>query len=216
MNNWDLHQLVLRGPGIPCLTPVRPLRPTPRAVSQRCMWLHGVRMTTTSARPRALDSADTQVRRTIVHRNTMKGKKGKHTIRDWLRQRGLAATARNISSAGVYASAVHADADVSALQQSLQIYWQTNQVGEGVSPEDCLLQLGSRIQLWAPGTHANIGFAYGHPDMDGRVRYCIDGHNSCRFYAGRHANLCRPNMCCDAGGHQSYGHRHETGWINIA
>ena len=139
----------------------------------RCMWLHGVRMTTTSARPRALDSADTQVRRTIVHRNTMKGKKGKHTIRDWLRQRGLAATARNISSAGVYASAVHADADVSALQQSLQIYWQTNQVGEGVFPEECLLQLGSRIQLWAPGTHANIGFAYGHPDMDGRVRLIL-------------------------------------------
>ena len=99
----------------------------------------------------------------------MKGKKGKHTIRDWLRQRGLAATARNISSAGVYASAVHADADVSALQQSLQIYWQTNQVGEGVFPEECLLQFGSRIQLWAPGTHANIGFAYGHPDMDGRA-----------------------------------------------
>ena len=133
----------------------------------------GLRMNAAaSARRRALDTADSPVTvtRMIVHRNTMKGKRCKHPLVEWVRARGLAATAQHISSAGVYASAEHADADVSALQESLQIYWETNQVGDGVFPEDCVLQLGSRIKLWAPGTHADIGFAYGHPCMDGRAR----------------------------------------------
>ena len=41
----------------------------------------------------------------------------------------------------------------------------------GTYPDDVEVQVGSRIKLWAHNTHADIGFAYAHPSMDGHPRF---------------------------------------------
>ena len=79
-------------------------------------------------------------------------------------------TAANLSAIGPYASTTAADADLSGLLHALRNYWAENGIGEGAYPEDAVLQLGSKVKLWAPGTHVDIGYAVGHPNLDGRAR----------------------------------------------
>ena len=79
-------------------------------------------------------------------------------------------TAANLSAIGPYASTTAADADLSGLLHALRNYWAENGIGDGTYPTDAVLQLGSKVKLWAPGTHVDIGYAVGHPNLDGRAR----------------------------------------------
>ena len=63
------------------------------------------------------------------------------------------------------------EADVSCLAEALRNYWVANDIGDGEYPEDARLVLGSRIKLWAAGTHEDIGSAIAHPCLDGEPRY---------------------------------------------
>ena len=79
-------------------------------------------------------------------------------------------TAANLSAIGPYASTTAADADLSGLLQALQNYWRENSIGDGTYPTDVPIHLGSKVKLWAPGTHVDIGYAVGHPHLDNEAR----------------------------------------------
>ena len=79
-------------------------------------------------------------------------------------------TAANLSAIGPYASTTAADADLSGLLQALQNYWRENSIGDGTYPTDAPIHLGSKVKLWAPGTHVDIGYAVGHPRLDNEAR----------------------------------------------
>ena len=79
-------------------------------------------------------------------------------------------TADKLSAIGPYASTTAADADLSGLLQALQNYWRENSIGDGTYPTDVPLQLGSKVELWAPGMHMDIGYAAGHPCLDSNAR----------------------------------------------
>ena len=66
------------------------------------------------------------------------------------------------------------DADVSGVEIALRAYWRNNELGlgqDGQLPADLELVLGSRIKLWSAGVHKDIGYAYGHPSLDGKPRF---------------------------------------------
>ena len=61
-----------------------------------------------------------------------------------------------------------------ACGQGLKVYWRNNNLGlgeDGELPADMELSLGSRIKLWSAGVHRDIGYAYGHPKLDGKPRW---------------------------------------------
>ena len=79
-------------------------------------------------------------------------------------------TADKLSAIGPYASTTAADADLSGLLQALQNYWRENSIGDGTYLTDVPIHLGSKVKLWAPGTHVDIGYAVGHPRLDNEAR----------------------------------------------
>lgn len=113
------------------------------------------------------------------HVNTAVGLKCQHDVKTRLIQLRQSPTASNISTLGVYKSTTAGNADVRALAESLQNYWQQYEVGDGEFPEDVLLHIGSKIKLWAQGSHEDIGYAVGHPCLDGTARYTRARHSPC-------------------------------------
>ena len=83
---------------------------------------------------------------------------------------GSSLSATVLSTIGPYASTTAADADLSGLLQALQNYWRENSIGDGTYPTDVPIHLGSKVKLWAPGTHVDIGYAVGHPRLDNEAR----------------------------------------------
>ena len=101
------------------------------------------------------------------------GKRGKHTAVRMLREAKLKVTARNLANLnenGIYCQTPHLDADLSRLPRALKTYWADNNLDGGVYPPSTVLYLGSRVQLWADGTHRNIGWLYAHPNHQNRAR----------------------------------------------
>ena len=72
---------------------------------------------------------------------------------------GLSLTARNISTIGVLCEAAAGPVCVKALIKTLVEYWSNFVKTE--FPEQAPIELGSRVKLWAAGTHRDIGFAWG-------------------------------------------------------
>ena len=112
-----------------------------------------------------------------MHNNKLVGKGGKHPLTVWARENKLRMTPKDLSTATVYCPfSLHArvDADVSGLEHALKVYWRDNNLGlgeDGELPADMELRLGSRIKLWSAGVHRDIGYAYGHPKLDGKPRW---------------------------------------------
>ena len=104
------------------------------------------------------------------HQNVAIGLKGDHVLKRTLGALGQELTARNISLQKEYCSTPAAKIDVAALENALETYWRANQIGDGVYPAQAQILLGSRVQLWEAGTHTNLGYATGHPSLDGRPR----------------------------------------------
>ena len=50
-------------------------------------------------------------------------------------------------------------------------YLAAARVNEGKIPEDVEVRVGSRLKIWAAGTHTDLGYAYAHPNINGRPRY---------------------------------------------
>ena len=120
----------------------------------------------------------TKPKRAHEHTNVMVGwTSKKHTARMKVTAQfgNVAITAGRLSAIGVYASTTGADANLTGLLQSLQNYWSENSIGDGVYPLTAPLALGSKVKLWAPGTHVDIGYAVGHPNLDGRARCAREG-----------------------------------------
>jgi hypothetical protein len=111
------------------------------------------------------------------------GKRGKHTAVRMLREAKLKVTARNLANLnenGIYCQTPHLDADLSRLPRALKTYWADNNLDGGVYPPSTVLYLGSRVQLWADGTHRNIGWLYAHPNHQNRARCARPAQHLCQ------------------------------------
>ena len=113
------------------------------------------------------------------HQNMVVGLKCQHEVKTRLANLRQAPTASNISALGIYRSTTAAHADVIALEKSLQNYWQQYEIGDGEFPEGVHLHIGSKIKLWAQGSHDDIGYAVGHPCLDGTARYTRAHRSPC-------------------------------------
>ena len=100
-----------------------------------------------------------------------RGTKGKHMAVNMLKERKMAVTAPHLAGLNVCQSTPAFDVDLSRLHAELKEYWSRNGLNGGTYPDDAVLQVGSRIKLWAPKTHSDIGFAYAHPSLDGNPRF---------------------------------------------
>lgn len=97
--------------------------------------------------------------RVRVHQNIIVGVKGSHPVKHRLKSAGLSLTARNISTIGVFCEDAAGPVCVKALIKTLVEYWSNFIKTE--FPEQAPIELGSRVKLWAAGTHRDIGFAWG-------------------------------------------------------
>ena len=57
------------------------------------------------------------------------------------------------------------------LKQEFETYLAAADINEGAIPDDVEVQVGSRVKIWAAGTHTDVGYAYAHPNINGRPRY---------------------------------------------
>ena len=117
-------------------------------------------------------------KKAVVHKNKMKGaglkKRNTHALYELAKEAKYPRTAEGLSQVGIYrprTKAVPVDADVSELHSSLKTFWEDEDIDGGVYPEHATIVLGSRVRLWAHETHADIGFAVGHPKQDGKARW---------------------------------------------
>jgi len=106
-----------------------------------------------------------------IDRAMHRGTKGKHMAVNMLKERKMAVTAPHLAGLNVCQSTPAFDVDLSRLHAELKEYWSRNGLNGGTYPDDAVLQVGSRIKLWAPKTHSDIGFAYAHPSLDGNPRF---------------------------------------------
>ena len=86
----------------------------------------------------------------------------------------------NLNENGIYCQTPHLDADLSRLPRALKTYWADNNIDGGVYPPITVLYLGSRVQLWADGTHRNIGWLYAHPKHQNRARCARPAQHLCQ------------------------------------
>ena len=114
----------------------------------------------------------------VEHKNKMKGaglnERATHALYLLAKTAEYPRTAEGLSQVGIYrprTKAVPVDADVSELHSSLKNFWEEEGIDGGVYPEHATIVLGSRVRLWAHQTHADIGYAVGHPKLDGRARW---------------------------------------------
>ena len=84
----------------------------------------------------------------------------------------MSLTADKLGAIGPYASTTAAGADLSGLLHAVQNYWRENSIGDGmyIYPTDVPIQAGSKVGLWAPGTHVGIGYAVGHLRLNNGAR----------------------------------------------
>ena len=104
----------------------------------------------------------------------MSGKHCKHTLKRLAAGAGVDTTAAALSEFTSYCTATPKEpigADVTDLAKALRAYWREQNLAGGQYPAKARLVLGSRIKLWAKDTHYDIGYAYGHPNVDGRRRW---------------------------------------------
>ena len=60
---------------------------------------------------------------------------------------------------------------VGDLKMEFESYLAAARVNEGKIPEDVEVRVGSRLKIWAAGTHTDLAYAYAHPNINGRPRY---------------------------------------------
>ena len=106
-----------------------------------------------------------------TNRAMRRGAKGSHAAVNTLREQKVRVTAPNLAQLGVVQELPQCQVDLSRLHTELKEYWSREGLNNGTYPDDVEVQVGSRIKLWAHNTHADIGFAYAHPSMDGHPRF---------------------------------------------
>ena len=106
-----------------------------------------------------------------TNRAMRRGAKGSHAAVNTLRGQKVRVTAPNLAQLGVVQELPQCKVDLSRLHTELKEYWSREGLNNGTYPDDVEVQVGSRIKLWAHNTHADIGFAYAHPSMDGHPRF---------------------------------------------
>ena len=140
------------------------------------------------------------------HHNMVVGLKCQHEVKARLANLRQPPTASNISALGIYKSTTAAHADVIALEESLRNYWQKYEIGDGEFPEGVHLHIGSKIKLWAQGSHDDIGYAVGHPCLDGTARYMRAHHSPCATIM--FANMTRFMFADDQFMFNNHVHQH--------
>ena len=71
-----------------------------------------------------------------------------------------------------FTNKVAADLKVAVdLKQEFETYLAAADINEGAIPDDVEVQVGSRVKIWAAGTHTDVGYMYAHPNINGRPRY---------------------------------------------
>ena len=94
------------------------------------------------------------------------GKSGHHPTKTALKHANLRLTLGNIST---NAPAIHVQLGTVKLNELLS-EMSRYCARYGIDPiasvdEDTEVQIGSRISIWAEGTHVNMGYAYAHPNL---------------------------------------------------
>ena len=99
------------------------------------------------------------------------GAQGTHAAVNTLRAQKLRVTAPNLAQLSEFHELPQFTVNFSRLRKELKEYWTRNGLNSRNCPDDVELQVGSRVKLWAHEMHADIGFAYAHPSLDGKPRF---------------------------------------------
>ena len=57
------------------------------------------------------------------------------------------------------------------LKTQFEAYLAAADINDGAIPDDAEVRVGSRLAIFDANTHASLGFAYAHPNINGRARY---------------------------------------------
>ena len=97
------------------------------------------------------------------------GKSGHHPTKTALKHANLRLTLGNISTNAPAIDAQLGTVKVNELLSEMIRYCVRYGI-DSIVHEDTEVQIGSRISIWAEGTHVNMGFAYAHPNLHSQER----------------------------------------------